>query len=68
MTAPVQGRVVRYHQEDFVAELSSFVVVAATDTESIRYVAELPKPVFEDAMRTAAGRACGNRHVVTKSG
>ena len=52
---------------DFIAELTRFVSVATTDTESIRYAAELPMDDFEDAMQVAAARACGARHIVTRN-
>ena len=52
---------------DFIVELTRFVAVATTDTESIRYAAELPMKDFEDAMQVAAARACGARHIVTRN-
>lgn len=52
---------------DFIVELTRFVAVAATDTESIRYAARLPITDFEDAMQVAAARACGARHIVTRN-
>ena len=52
---------------DFIVELTRFVSVAPTDTEAIRYAAELPLTDFEDAMQVAAARACGARHIVTRN-
>ena len=52
---------------DFIVELTRFVAVAATDTDDIRYAAELPVKDFEDAMQVAAARACGARHIVTRN-
>ena len=52
---------------DFVIELTRFVAVATTDTDGIRYAAELPMADFEDAMQVAAARACGARHIVTRN-
>ena len=52
---------------DFIAELTRFVSVATTDTEGIRFAAELPMDDFEDAMQVAAARACGARHIVTRN-
>ena len=52
---------------DFIVELTRFVSVAMTDTEGIRYAAELPMADFEDAMQVAAARACGARHIVTRN-
>ncbi|MXY44400.1 MAG: PIN domain-containing protein [Dehalococcoidia bacterium] len=52
---------------DFIVELTRFVAVATTNTEGIRYAAELPMKDFEDAMQVAAARACGARHIVTRN-
>jgi predicted nucleic acid-binding protein len=52
---------------DFIVDLTRFVGVAPTDTEGIRYAAELPMADFEDAMQVAAARACGARHIVTRN-
>ena len=52
---------------DFIVELTRFVAVATTDTEGIRYAAELPMKDFENAMQVAAARACGARHIVTRN-
>ncbi len=52
---------------DFIVELTAFVSVATTDTQGIRYAAELPMADFEDAMRVAAARACGARYIVTRN-
>ena len=52
---------------DFISELTRFIGVASTDTEGIRYAAELPMADFEDAMQVAAARACGARHIVTRN-
>lgn len=52
---------------DFIVELTRFVAVAMTDTESIRYAAELPMIDFEDAMQVAAARSCGARHIITRN-
>ena len=56
-----------FSARDFIVELTRFVAVAATDTEGIRYAAELPMKDFEDAMQVAAARACGARHIVTRN-
>lgn len=52
---------------DFIIDLTRFVAVATTDTEGIRYAAQLPMRDFEDAMQVAAARACGARHIVTRN-
>ena len=62
--APAVGGV---SARDFIVELTRFVAVATTDTEGIRYAAELPMADFEDAMQVAAARACGARHIVTRN-
>ena len=62
--APALGGV---STRDFISELTRIVGVASTDTEGIRYAAELPMDDFEDAMQVAAARACGARHLVTRN-
>ena len=64
LVAPALGGI---SARDFIVELTRFVAVAATDTESIRYAAELPIADFEDAMQVAAARACGARYIVTRN-
>lgn len=38
---------------DFIVELTRFIAVAFTETEAIRYAAELLMAEFEDAMQVA---------------
>ena len=64
IVAPARGGV---STRDFIVELTRFAEVATTDTEAIRYAAELPMEDFEDAMQVAAARACGARHIVTRN-
>ena len=64
IVAPARGGV---SAREFIVELTRFVAVAPTDTEGIRYAAELPLTDFEDAMQVAAARACGARHIVTRN-
>lgn len=52
---------------DFILELTRFVSVAKTDTDAVRYAAELPMPDFEDAMQVAAAQACGAQRIVTRN-
>ena len=52
---------------DFIRELTEFVQVAETDTESIRYATQLPMADFEDAMQVAAARACNAQFIVTRN-
>ena len=51
----------------FILDLTRFVSVAVTDTDSVRYAARLPMPDFEDAMQVAAARACGARFIITRN-
>ncbi len=64
IVAPVLGGLTT---RDFIFELTSFVGVATTDTEGIRFATELPMTDFEDAMQVAAARACGARYIVTRN-
>ena len=64
LVAPARGGV---HTRDFILHLTQVVAVAPTDTEAVRYAAELPMADFEDAMQVAAARACGARHIVTRN-
>lgn len=64
LVAPALGGV---STRDFIVELTRFVDVAATDTESIGYAVGLPMADFEDAMQVAAARACGARHIITRN-
>ena len=64
LVAPSRGGL---NARDFILELTSFVSVAATDVEAVRYAAGLPMNDFEDAMQVAAARACGAQHIVTRN-
>lgn len=64
LVAPARGGI---STRDFIVELTRFVRVATTDTEAIRYAAELPMADFEDAMQVAAARACGARNIITRN-
>lgn len=64
LVAPARGGV---RTRDFIMQLVSFVDVAKTDTDAMRYAAELPLPDFEDAMQVAAARAWGARWIVTRN-
>ena len=64
IVAPSRGGV---STRDFIVELTRFVEVAETNTQAIRYAAELPMTDFEDAMQVAAARACGARRIVTRN-
>ncbi len=64
LVAPAHGGV---RTRDFIVQLISFVDVAKTGTEAMRYAAGLPLADFEDAMQVAAARACGARWIVTRN-
>ena len=64
MAAPALGGV---SARDFIAGLARPVAAAGTDTDGIRYVAQLPMPDFGDAMQVAAARTCGALHIVTRN-
>ncbi|MXW88938.1 MAG: PIN domain-containing protein [Acidimicrobiaceae bacterium] len=64
LVAPAHGGV---RTRDFIVQLVSFVDVAKTGTEEMRYAAGLPLADFEDAMQVAAARACGARWIVTRN-
>ncbi len=51
----------------FIRELTDFVYVAETDTESIRFANRLPMADFEDAMQVAAAQACEAQFIVTRN-
>ena len=52
---------------EFIRELTDFVYVAETNTESIRFVNRLPMADFEDAMQVAAAQACNAQYIVTRN-
>ncbi|MDE0062435.1 MAG: PIN domain-containing protein [Gammaproteobacteria bacterium] len=64
LVAPSRGGV---SAREFVVELTGFVEIAETNTDSIRYAASLPVPDFEDAMQVAAAHACGADRIVTRN-
>jgi predicted nucleic acid-binding protein len=51
----------------FLLELSRFVEVATTDTESLRVAGRLPMRDFEDAMQVAAAQACDADVIATRN-
>ena len=64
LVSPIRGDM---STREFIVELTRFVEVATTNSESIRYAAELPMSDFEDAMQVAAACACGARNIVTRN-
>ena len=57
----------RDETRDFLLELSEFIGVAATDTESLRVAGRLQMRDFEDAMQAAAAQACNAERIVTRN-
>jgi predicted nucleic acid-binding protein len=51
----------------FLAELTGFIGVAETTTESLRTATGLALRDFEDAMQVAAALACGAERIVTRN-
>lgn len=51
----------------FLMELTRFIGVAPTTTESLRYAGRLDMRDFEDAMQVAAGMACGAEVIATRN-
>jgi predicted nucleic acid-binding protein len=51
----------------FLAELTEFIGVAETSTESLRTATGLALRDFEDAMQVAAALACGAERIVTRN-
>jgi len=52
---------------DFLLDLTRFISVAPTTTESLRYAARLPVPDFEDALQVAAAAACKADLIATRN-
>lgn len=64
LLAPKRGRP---GAKAFLMELSRFVEVAPTTTESLRYAARLEMKDFEDALQVAAAAACGAEVIATRN-
>ena len=56
LVAPSRGR---QDAREFLVDLTSFLEIAATTTDSLRSAGRLPLKDFEDAMQVAAALACG---------
>lgn len=57
----------RNETRDLLLDLSRFVEVAATDTESLRVAGRLQMRDFEDAMQVAAAQACDADVIATRN-
>lgn len=64
LVAPKRGGA---NAKAFLVELTRFIQVAPTTTESVRYAASLPLRDFEDALQVAAAMACGAAAIVTRN-
>jgi predicted nucleic acid-binding protein len=64
LLAPKRGR---SSTKAFLLDLSRFVEVAKTTTESLRYAAQLKMRDFEDAMQVAAAAACEAQVIATRN-
>lgn len=64
LVSPHRGRA---SIRSFLAELSAFVGVAPTSTESLKFACHLDLPDFEDAMQVAAARACRADVIATRN-
>ncbi len=64
LLAPKRGR---SGARAFLVDLSRFVEVARTTTESLRYAAQLKMKDFEDAMQVAAEAACEADVIATRN-
>ncbi len=64
LVAPARGRTTA---RDFLLDLTRFVRVAPTITESVRYAASLALADFEDALQVAAAAACKADLIATRN-
>ena len=63
LVAPARGR---QSTREFLVGLTRFLAVAPSDTDALRFAAELPMNDFEDALQVAAARACGASFIATR--
>ena len=64
LVSPSRGR---QSTREFLVDLTNFVTVAPSDTDALRYAAQLPMSDFEDALQVAAARACGASFIATRN-
>lgn len=64
LTSPKHGRDA---SKEYIVELTRFVAIAKTGTDSLRFAANLPMRDFEDAMQVAAAQACGAEVIATRN-
>lgn len=64
MVAPTRGK---HQTRDFLLDLTRFVLVAPTTTESFLFAGKLDLKDFEDAMQVAAAVACQASVIATRN-
>lgn len=64
LVSPARGR---GDARQFLVDLTRFVDIAPTTTESVRLAAGLPMRDFEDALQVAAALACGAEVIATRN-
>jgi predicted nucleic acid-binding protein len=64
LVAPTRGK---QDAKDFLLDLTRFVRVAETTTESLVYAGKLDLPDFEDALQVAAAVACQAEVIATRN-
>lgn len=64
LVSPVRGRL---STREFLVELTRFLTEAPSDTDALRFAAQLPMNDFEDALQVAAARACGASFIATRN-
>lgn len=64
LVAPTRGK---QGAKDFLLDLTRFVKVAETTTESLVYAGKLDLPDFEDALQVAAAVACQAEVIATRN-
>ena len=64
LVSPARGR---ESTREFLVGLTRFLTVAPSDTDALRFAAQLPMNDFEDALQVAAARACGASFIATRN-
>ena len=64
LVSPTRGR---KSTREFLVGLTRFLTVAPSDTEALRFAAELRMNDFEDALQVGAARACGASFIATRN-
>ena len=64
LVAPARGR---QSTREFLVGLTRFLAVAPSDTDALRFAAQLRMNDFEDALQVAAARACGASFIATRN-